>query len=134
MRLAEAQRARVFHAPMSGRCGFPNDHALFAGHLPPRREQIVQTLAGHDYVLLIGAPVFAFHVDGAGPFLPAGTGLGQLIDDPEIAAWAPVGTAVLCSIRLAAPGSPARLPIPFAASSLTPSRFNRKRNFDEPDP
>ena len=100
VRLAEAQRARVFHAPMSGRCGFPNDHALFAGHLPPRREQIVQTLAGHDYVLVIGAPVFAFHVDGAGPFLPAGTGLGQLIDDPEIAAWAPVGTAVLCSIRL----------------------------------
>ena len=100
VRLAEAHHARVFHAPMSGRCGFPGDHALFAGHLPPRREQIVAKLAGHDYVLVIGAPVFAFHVDGAGPFLPAGTQLGQLIDDPQIAAWAPVGNAVLCSIGL----------------------------------
>ncbi len=98
VQLAEAHQARVFHAPMSGRCGFPGDHALFAGHLPPRREQIVAKLAGHDYVLVIGAPVFAFHVDGSGPFLPEGTRLGQLIDDPEIAAWAPVGSAVLCSI------------------------------------
>lgn len=100
VRLAEMHRASVFHAPMSGRCGFPGDHALFAGHLPPRREQIVQKLAGHDYVLVIGAPAFAFHVDGAGPFLPEGTRLGQLIDDPEIAAWAPVGSAVVCSIAL----------------------------------
>lgn len=98
VRLAEAHHARVFHAPMSGRCGFPNDHALFAGYLPPRREQIVDKLAGHDYVLVIGAPVFAFHVDGSGPFLPEGTRLGHLIDDPEIAAWAPVGDAVFCSI------------------------------------
>ena len=26
VQLAEAHRARVFHAPMSGRCGFPNEH------------------------------------------------------------------------------------------------------------
>jgi benzoylformate decarboxylase len=100
VRLAEAHNARVFHAPMSGRCGFPNDHALFAGHLPPMRERIVERLAGHDYVLVIGAPAFTYHVDGSGPFLPAGTQLGQLIDDPDIAAWAPVGSAALCSIAL----------------------------------
>lgn len=100
VRLAEAHRARVFHAPMSGRCGFPTDHALFAGYLPPMRERIVDKLAGHDYVLVIGAPAFTYHVDGSGPFLPAGAQLGQLIDDPEIAAWAPVGSAAQCSIAL----------------------------------
>jgi benzoylformate decarboxylase len=100
VQLAEAHHARVFHAPMSGRCGFPNDHALFAGYLPPMRERIVEKLADHDYVLVIGAPAFTYHVDGAGPFLPAGTQLGQLIDDPDIAAWAPVGSAALCSIAL----------------------------------
>lgn len=100
VRLAEVHKARVFHAPMSGRCGFPNDHPLFAGHLPPMRERIVERLAGHDYVLVIGAPAFTYHVDGSGPFLPAGTQLGQLIDDPDIAAWAPVGSAALCSIGL----------------------------------
>ncbi len=100
VQLAEAHRARVFHAPMSGRCGFPNDHALFAGYLPPMRERIVDKLAGHDVVLVIGAPAFIYHVDGSGPFLPPGTQLGQLIDDPQIAAWAPVGSAALCSIAL----------------------------------
>ncbi|MBX3642799.1 MAG: benzoylformate decarboxylase [Rubrivivax sp.] len=100
VQLAEAHHARVFHAPMSGRCGFPSDHPLFAGYLPPMRERIVDKLTGHDYVLVIGAPAFTYHVDGSGPFLPAGTRLGQLIDDPDIAAWAPVGNAALCSIAL----------------------------------
>jgi benzoylformate decarboxylase len=100
LRLAEMHQARVFHSPMSGRCGFPNGHAQFAGYLPPSRERIVQKLAGHDYVLVIGAPAFTYHVDGQGPFLPQGTDLGQLIDDPAIAAWAPEGSAVLCSIGL----------------------------------
>ena len=100
VRLAEAHKARVFHAPMAGRCGFPNDHALFAGYLPPMRERIVERLAGHDFVLVIGAPAFTYHVEGRGPFLPPGTRLGQLIDDPDIAAWAPEGSSVLCSIGL----------------------------------
>jgi Thiamine pyrophosphate enzyme, central domain len=40
--LAERHNARVFVAPMSGRCGFPEDHRLFAGFLPAMRERIVQ--------------------------------------------------------------------------------------------
>jgi benzoylformate decarboxylase len=49
---------------------------------------------------VIGAPAFTYHVEGQGPHLPAGTRAGQLIDDPAIAAWAPEGTSVLCSIGL----------------------------------
>ena len=98
--LAERRNASVWVAPMSGRCGFPEDHRLFAGFLPAMREKIVQLLGGHDYILAVGAPAFTYHVEGHGPHVPAGATLGQLIDDPTIAAWAPVGTAAVGNIRL----------------------------------
>ncbi|CAE6757606.1 benzoylformate decarboxylase [Paraburkholderia haematera] len=98
--LAERHNARVFVAPMTGRCAFPEDHRLFAGFLPAMREKIVELLGGHDLIFVIGAPAFTYHVEGHGPHLPAGATLCQLIDDPAIAAWAPVGTAVVGNIRL----------------------------------
>lgn len=121
LRLAEMHNARVWVAPMSGRCGFPEDHPLFAGFLPAMREKIVQNLSGHDMIFVIGAPAFTYHIEGAGPHVPAGAILCQLIEDPVIAAWAPVGTAVVASIRLGvldllarpAPG-PRALPAPRA--------------------
>lgn len=100
VRLAERHNARVYAAPMSGRCGFPEDHRLFAGFLPAMREKIVQALSGHDFIFAIGAPAFTYHVEGSGPHLPPGATLGQLIEDPSIAAWSPEGTAAVGSIRL----------------------------------
>ena len=100
VRLAELHNARVWGAAMSGRCSFPEDHRLFAGFLPPMREKIVSLLAGHDLIFAIGAPAFIYHVEGAGPHVPAGAKLCQLIDDPNIAAWTPVGVAAIGSIRL----------------------------------
>jgi benzoylformate decarboxylase len=100
VRLAERHNAAVWVAPVSGRCSFPEDHALFAGFLPPIREQIVKLLAGHDVVFALGAAAFTYHVEGAGPHLPPGARLVQLIDDPNIAAWTPQGTTAFGSIRL----------------------------------
>lgn len=99
--LAERHRARVFTAPMSARCGFPEDHPQFAGFVPAIREHIVTMLQGSDLVLVLGAPAFTYHVEGAGPHLPAGARLAQLIDDPDTAAWTPVGTSAVGSVRLA---------------------------------
>ena len=62
VRLAEKHNARVWVAPMSGRCSFPEDHYLFAGFLPAMREKIVAQLDGHDCILVIGAPAFTYHV------------------------------------------------------------------------
>jgi len=98
--LAERHRARVWVAPMSGRCGFPEDHPQFAGFLPAMRERIVERLAGHDLVFALGAPAFTYHVEGRGPHVPEDAALVQLIDDPAIAAWTPQGLSVIGSLRL----------------------------------
>jgi benzoylformate decarboxylase len=97
--LAERHRARVFTAPMSARCGFAEDHPLFAGFLPAMRERIVSGLAGSDLVLVLGAPAFTYHVEGHGPHLPEGAALCQITDDPDTAARAPVGTSAVGDLR-----------------------------------
>lgn len=100
VQLAQVHGARVFGAPMAGRCSFPEDHPLFGGFLPAMREKIVAALSGHDLVFAIGAPAFTYHVEGEGPHVPAGAALVQLIEDPAIAAWTPVGTSLVGNIRL----------------------------------
>lgn len=101
VQLASLHQARVWVAPMSGRCSFPEDHRLFAGFLPAMREKIVGLLGGHDFILAIGAPAFTYHVEGFGPHLPEGASLAQLTDDPATASWTPEGMAAVGSIRLA---------------------------------
>lgn len=99
--LAEQHQAAVYTAPMSARCGFPELHPLFAGFLPAMRESIVERLAEHDLILVLGAPAFSYHVEGQGPHIPAGATLFQIVDDPQTAAWAPVGDSVVASLHLA---------------------------------
>lgn len=100
--LAEKHGALVWVAPLSSRCSFPESHPLFAGFLPASRERIVELLAPHDVVAVLGAPVFTYHVEGKGPHIAPGTRLYQIVDDPELAAWAPVGTAMVGHLDLAA--------------------------------
>lgn len=134
--LAERHNARVFGAPMAGRCSFPADHRLFGGYLPAMREHIVARLTDHDVVFVIGAPAFTYHVEGFGPHVPPGTTLLQLIEDPAIASWAPVGTAAVGNIRLglldllartsppSRPLPPPRDPIPEAAPPAPGERMS----------
>jgi len=100
VQLAERHNALVWVSPNSGRCSFPESHPLFAGFLSAGKEAIVQQLAGHDLVLALGAPVFTYHAEGFGPYLPAGTRLFQLINDPDVASWLPTGTSVVTSLHL----------------------------------
>lgn len=92
--LAEQHGAPVWAAPMAARNVFPEDHPLFAGFLAASREAIVEALDGHDLVLVLGAPVFTFHVEGFGPFVPEGADLVQIVDDPAMAARTPLGLAI----------------------------------------
>ncbi|NLU69386.1 benzoylformate decarboxylase [Streptomyces sp. HNM0574] len=96
--LAERTRAAVWFSPMSCRSGFPEDHPLFQGFLPPVPGQLADRLGGHDLVLALGAPVFRYHVRADGPHLHPGTELFHLDCSAEDAAWLPHGTSVLTAL------------------------------------
>jgi benzoylformate decarboxylase len=114
-RLAERHNARVFVAPMTGRCNFPEDHRLFAGFLPAMREKIVALLDGHDLIFAVGAPAFTYHVEGGGPHTPEGAKLVQLTEDPQTASWTPEGIAAVGGVRLGVLDLLARRPPPLRA-------------------
>ncbi len=101
VRLAERIKAPVWASPKSGRCSFPENHPQFSGFLPAERSLIAAALSEHDVVLVLGAPAFSYHVETGGPFLASGTALYQIIDDAELASWAPDGTAVVANLDLA---------------------------------
>ncbi len=98
--LAERLEAPVWASPMSARCSFPENHRLFAGFLPPVRSQLRSRLEGADVILVVGAPVFTYHVHTEGPHIPPAAALYHLTEDPQQAARSPVGTSILCSLRV----------------------------------
>jgi benzoylformate decarboxylase len=98
--LAELHNSPVWVSPMSSRNSFPENHRLFAGFLAADRSRIVHSLSGHDVILVLGAPLFTYHVAGFGPHVPPDAQVYQLTDDPEVASWAPVGTSVVTSLKL----------------------------------
>ena len=97
--LAERHQAKVYVSPLSARNSFPEQHRLFAGFLAADRAKIVASLASHDVILVLGAPAFTYHVEGVGPHIPPGAKLLQLVDEPGMAAWAPVGISVVTSLK-----------------------------------
>lgn len=97
--LAERHQAPVWASPMSARNSFPEDHALFAGFLPARREMIVECLQDHDLIVVLGAPVFTYHVEGSGPHVPPGARLFQLTALAEAAGRAPEGCSVVTDLK-----------------------------------
>jgi len=98
--LAERHESPVWVSPMSGRNSFPEDHRLFAGFLAADRARIVTALRGADFILVLGAPAFTYHVEGSGPHIPEGAELVQLTDNPTQAAWTPTGRSIVTHIKL----------------------------------
>jgi benzoylformate decarboxylase len=96
--LAERLHAPVLVAPVASRSPFPEDHPLFAGFLPPVASQIRTQLDGHDLVVVIGAPVFPYHVPSSGPPIGPNTALVQIVDDPRQAVLAQVGDTIVGSV------------------------------------
>ncbi|MEV0675467.1 thiamine pyrophosphate-dependent enzyme [Actinosynnema sp. NPDC050436] len=68
--LADRLGAPVWQEPFGARAGFPQDHPAFAGHLPPARSAVRSALAGHDVVLVLGAPVFRQYPWEPGDLVP----------------------------------------------------------------
>jgi benzoylformate decarboxylase len=100
--LAERCRLPVWASPATGggRLGFPEDHPHFRGVLPPAIGPVGQALEGHDLVLVVGSSVFPYYPYIPGPPLPEGAELVAVTSDPDEAARAPVGDAIVADVRL----------------------------------
>jgi benzoylformate decarboxylase len=101
--LAEKQKLPVWAtpAPGGGRLGFPEGHPHFRGVLPPAIGPAGETLKDHDLVLVVGSSVFPYYPNIPGPLLAEGTELVQITNDPDEAARAPMGDAILADPGLA---------------------------------
>lgn len=100
--LAERQALPVWAtpAPGGGRLGFPEGHAHFRGSLPPAIGPAGQMLEGHDLVLVVGSSVFPYYPHIPGRALPEGTELVAITNDPDEAARAPMGDAIVADVGL----------------------------------
>jgi benzoylformate decarboxylase len=100
--LAERQRLPVWATPATGggRLGFPENHPNFRGVLPPAIGPLAQTLEGHDLILVAGSSVFPYYPHIAGPLLPKGASLVAITSDPDEAARAPMGDAIVADVGL----------------------------------
>jgi benzoylformate decarboxylase len=99
--LAERLQAAVFLAPEAYRVGFPTDHSLYQGALPPAQAALAERLRPYDTVLVVGAPVFVYFPYVPGPTVKPGTELVQITSDPAMAARALVGSSVLGDVASA---------------------------------
>ncbi len=101
VQLAEKQNLPVFAIPATGggRLGFPEGHPNFRGTLPPGIAPVADTLKGYDLILVVGSSVFPYYPYLPGEYLPEGAELVHLTSDPEEAARAPMGNAIIGDVK-----------------------------------
>lgn len=93
--LAEHLNAPVWSAPFCERTPFPETHPLFAGNLPAAIGPLSDRIAGHDLIVVVGAPVFRYYPYVPGRYLPDGAALLHVTDDPDEAAKAVAGDSLV---------------------------------------
>ena len=99
VRVAEKAKASVWVSPFSARCSFPERHLQFAGFLHASPAQLSDALREHDLVVVIGAPVFTFHVEGHAAIFDGGATIFQITDDADAAAVTPSGTSIIATMK-----------------------------------
>jgi benzoylformate decarboxylase len=99
VQVAEKTKAAVWVSPFSARCSFPERHPQFAGFLHASPGQLSEALSSHDLVVVIGAPVFTFHVEGHAAIFDGATTIVQITDDPTAAAVSPFGTSIVATMK-----------------------------------
>ncbi|MCH8530378.1 MAG: benzoylformate decarboxylase [Saccharospirillum sp.] len=99
VKLANKLGAPVWVAPSESRCPFPTDHPSFRGVLPISIREICEHLEGHDVILVAGAPVFRYHKDIPGNYLPEDAKVLHVTGDTHQAARAPFGEALVANVK-----------------------------------
>ncbi|MGM4916890.1 benzoylformate decarboxylase [Tardiphaga sp. 813_E8_N1_3] len=97
--VAEKTKAAVWVSPFSARCSFPERHPQFTGFLHASPAQLSDALKEYDLVVVIGAPVFTFHVEGHAAIFDGDTTIFQITDDTDSAAVAPIGTSIIATMK-----------------------------------
>ena len=98
-KVAEKAKASVWVSPFSARCSFPERHPQFSGFLHASPAQLSEALRAHDLVMVIGAPVFTFHVEGHASIFDGATTIFQITDDPTAAAVTPLGSSIVATMK-----------------------------------
>jgi len=116
--LAERLHCPVWQEPFGARAGFPQDHRLFAGHLPWMRRRMHEKLAGHDCVLAIGTNAFrAYLYDEPVALVTPGTRVAVITEDQAEAHRSPCEIAVVAPVGEACAALAAALPARGSAGS-----------------
>src|SRR5581483_4956813 len=110
VKVAEKAKAAVWVSPFSARCSFPERHPQFSGFLPASPGQVSEALHDYDLVVVVGAPVFTFHVEGHASIFEGATAIFQITDDGNAAAYTPVGTSIVATMKPALSALLAALP------------------------
>ncbi|WP_369856894.1 benzoylformate decarboxylase [Candidatus Thalassolituus haligoni] len=98
-KLAEKLHAPAWVAPSAPRCPFPTGHRCFAGILPAGEAALCSHLQEHDLVIVIGGPVFRYHQNDPGTLIPDHAKLIHITSDSDEAARAPIGEAIVASVK-----------------------------------
>src|SRR5262245_29420242 len=99
VKVAEKTKAAGWVSPFSARCPFPERHPQFRGFLHASPGQPSETLRPYDLVVVIGAPVFTFHVEGHASIFDGSAAIFQITDDPTAAAVTPVGNSIVATMK-----------------------------------
>ena len=98
VQVAEKAKAAVWVSPFSARCSFPETHPQFAGFLHASPGQLSDALRPYDLVVVIGAPVFTFHVEGHAAIFDGATAIFQITDDADAASVSPRGSSIIATM------------------------------------
>jgi benzoylformate decarboxylase len=93
--LAEKLAAPVWQEAFGARAGFPQDHPLFAGHLPHDRPALRETLSPYDTVLVVGAPAFRQYTYAPGRLVLEETRVLVVTEDADEATRSPSDLTLL---------------------------------------
>jgi len=97
VKVAEKAKAAVWSA--RSRRAVRSRSASAVRRLPARLAGAAsEALAGYDLVVVIGAPVFTFHVEGHAAIFDGATTIFQVTDDPTAAAVSPSGTSIVATM------------------------------------
>ena len=109
--LAQRLRCPVWQEPFTRAVSFPQDHPLFAGHLPWQRRLMHDALASYDVVLTVGTNAFrAYLFDEPVALVGPNTRVAVLTADQAEAHRSPCDVAVVAPVAAACRALVERLP------------------------